>query len=52
MVLAAEMDRMGIVTADELGIDSLAKRTLQEMKANQSVIVGRGEIGAWTRLLG
>jgi hypothetical protein len=50
MVLAADMERMGVATADELGIDSLVERTVQEMSANQSVIVGRAEIGAWARL--
>ena len=50
MVLAADMERMGVATADELGADSLVERIVREMSANQSVIVGRAEIGAWTRL--
>jgi hypothetical protein len=44
------MERTGVVTADELGADSLVDRIAQEMSANQSVIVGRADIGAWTRL--
>lgn len=50
IVLAADIERTGVATADELGIDSLVDRIVQEMKASQSVIVGRAEIGAWTRL--
>jgi len=48
--LAAAMERTGVATADELGADSLIERITQEMSANQSVIVGRADIGAWARL--
>ena len=48
--LEAAMERTGVATAAELGADSLVDRIGQEMSANQSVIVGRAEIGAWTRL--
>jgi ubiquinone/menaquinone biosynthesis C-methylase UbiE len=48
--LAAAMERTGVATADELDADSLIERITQEMSANQSVIVGRADIGAWTRL--
>jgi ubiquinone/menaquinone biosynthesis C-methylase UbiE len=47
---AAAIERTGVATADELGADSLIERIVQEMNANQSVIVGRADIGAWTRL--
>ena len=50
VTLAAAMERTGVATADELGADSLIERITQEMSANQSVIVGRADIGAWTRL--
>jgi hypothetical protein len=50
ITLAAAMERTGVATADELGADSLIERIIQEMSANQSVIVGRADIGAWTRL--
>ena len=52
VVLVADMERMGVATAGEVGIDSLVERTVQEMSAKESVIVGRAEIGAWTRLPG
>jgi ubiquinone/menaquinone biosynthesis C-methylase UbiE len=48
--LAAAMERTGVATADELGADSLIERITREMNANQGVIVGRADIGAWTRL--
>ena len=48
--LEAAMERTGVATAAELGADSLVERIVREMSANQSVIVGRAEIGAWTRL--
>ena len=48
ITLAAAMERAGAATADELGADSLIERIIQEMSANQSVIVGRADIGAWT----
>lgn len=50
ITLAAAMERAGVATANELGADLLIERIIQEMSANQSVIVGRADIGAWTRL--
>jgi hypothetical protein len=50
VVLAADMERLGVATAGELGIETLFERIIQEMIAKQSVIFGRGEIGAWSRL--
>ncbi len=49
-VLAADIVRHGIATASELGIETLVERITQEMTANQSVIIGRAEIGAWSRV--
>jgi ubiquinone/menaquinone biosynthesis C-methylase UbiE len=50
MVLAADIERLGVATASELGIETLVERIIQEMVTNQSVIVGRAEIGAWSRV--
>jgi hypothetical protein len=50
VVLAAEIERLGVATAAELGADTLVERIVAEMTANQSVIIGRGEIGAWARV--
>jgi SAM-dependent methyltransferase len=48
MTLASEIERLGVATADEL--ESLAERIVQEMTKSQSVVVGRAEIGAWSRV--
>ncbi len=48
VVLAADIERLGVATASELGAETLVERILHEMEENQSVIVGRAEIGAWS----
>jgi len=48
--LAPEMERLGIATAGEVDIETLAERVLAEVTANSGVIVGRSEIGAWSRV--
>jgi SAM-dependent methyltransferase len=50
VVLAGDIERLGVATAGELGVDTLVERITHEMVANQSVIVGRAEIGAWSRV--
>jgi SAM-dependent methyltransferase len=50
VVLAADIERLGVATAAELGADTLVERIIAEMTANQSVIIGRAEIGAWSRV--
>jgi len=50
VVLAGDIERLGIATAAELGADTLVERIIQEMTANGSVIIGRAEIGAWSRV--
>jgi SAM-dependent methyltransferase len=49
LVLAPEIQRRGIATASELDIETLVERITKEMAAHQSIIVGRAEIGAWSR---
>jgi SAM-dependent methyltransferase len=46
--LAGEMERLGVATAAEIGLETLAERMISEAAANGSVIVGRFEIGAWS----
>ncbi len=48
--LAPEMERLGVTTAGEVEIETLAEQVLAEVIANSSVIIGRSEIGAWSRL--
>ena len=47
--LLPAMLRLGIATAEEVGIDTLAVRIREEMFASTATITGRAEIGAWTR---
>jgi ubiquinone/menaquinone biosynthesis C-methylase UbiE len=49
MIVADDIVRVGVATADEVQIETLFDRIVEEMKANRSVIVGRGEIGVWSR---
>ena len=51
-ILAAgvgDLERYGIATAADVDYPTLADRMLGEVIANDSVIIGRAEIGAWTR---
>jgi len=48
--LAPEMERLGVATAGEVESQTLAERVLAELIATSSVIVGRSEIGAWSRV--
>jgi hypothetical protein len=47
--LKAEMVRLG-VTASDFDFETLAERVLAEVVANESVVIGRSEIGAWSRI--
>jgi hypothetical protein len=48
VVMADEIVRLGLATSIELSADTLADRIIEELAAEQGVIVGRGEIGAWS----
>ena len=48
--IAPAMEQQGIATAAEVDVETLAARLKQEVTANASVIVGRSEIGVWTRV--
>jgi hypothetical protein len=48
--LLPEMERFGVATAGELGAETLFERMLGESISNASAIVGRSEIGAWSRV--
>jgi ubiquinone/menaquinone biosynthesis C-methylase UbiE len=49
-ILLPEMRRLGVATAAEIGVETLAERMINEAISNDSVIVGRLEIGAWCRV--
>lgn len=44
------MEDAGVTTAAEVGLETLAARMLHEAISNNSMIVGRYEVGAWTRV--
>ena len=47
--LAPAIERHGIATNAQIGLETLAERLKQEATEPGRVIVGRSEIGAWTR---
>jgi SAM-dependent methyltransferase len=47
--LAPVMERLAVATAGEVDVVTLADRVLAEVLASSSVLVGRSEIGAWSR---
>ena len=49
-ILVPTMERQGITTAAEADVATLAERLTVEVIDNGSVVVGRSEVGAWTRL--
>jgi hypothetical protein len=44
------MEQLGIATAEDLEIATLAQRLQQEVAASEHMIIGRSEIAAWSRL--
>jgi ubiquinone/menaquinone biosynthesis C-methylase UbiE len=48
--LLAEMERLGVATAADVGLDTLLARMRDEAIALSSVIVGTFQIGAWSRV--
>jgi hypothetical protein len=50
--LLPAMERLGVATKAEVGIETLADRLCAEVAAGGGVIVGRSEIGAWSWVLG
>ncbi len=48
--MSADMERLGVATAAEIGFDSLAQRMTAEAITNESVLVGYSQIGAWSRV--
>jgi ubiquinone/menaquinone biosynthesis C-methylase UbiE len=48
--LLPEMDRLGVATAADVGLDTLLARMRDEAIALSSVIVGTFQIGAWSRV--
>lgn len=41
------LERLGIVTADEVGSETLAQRMMDEAAATNSILVAQSNVGAW-----
>jgi hypothetical protein len=50
IAIVPAMEQHGIATAAEVDGDTLATRLVQEVAASGSVVLGRAEIGAWSRV--
>lgn len=48
--LLPEMERLGVATAADIDCETLVERMRNEAIASAGVIVGRSEIGAWSRV--
>jgi hypothetical protein len=44
------MERLGLATAAEVAVDTLADRLQREVAAGGGIVIGRTEIGAWSRV--
>jgi SAM-dependent methyltransferase len=49
-VLLPEIERLGLATAAEIRIDTLFERLRQQVVETDTVVVGRSEVGVWTRI--
>lgn len=49
-ILEGDIERLGIATAHEIGVETLVERITQELRETRGVIIGRGEIGAWAKV--
>jgi SAM-dependent methyltransferase len=50
VTLLPEMERLGVASAAEVGLDSLLDRLLEETIAGPSVIIGLSQVAAWCRV--
>jgi len=48
--LLPDMERLGVATATEVGIETLAGRMRKEIATSGSVVTRHSEIGAWSRV--
>jgi len=48
-ILVPEMERLGVATAAEVGLESLVERISAEINARSSVVFGHSQIAAWVR---
>lgn len=49
VTLLPDIERLGLVAPGEIDPETLADQVIAEVAARGSIIVGRSEIGAWSR---
>lgn len=47
--LLPTIQAQGVATATEVGIETLTQRLLEEVSDLGATVIGRSEVGAWTR---
>jgi hypothetical protein len=52
VVMLPAMEQRGIATSADVGTDTLSERLLKEVAAGSGIVIGRAEIGAWSKLVG
>lgn len=48
--LLPAMEATGVATASEVGRDTLTQRLIHEVRETSATVIGRSEVGAWSRL--
>jgi hypothetical protein len=48
--LLPDMERLGVASADDVGLETLLERMSQEAVAHASVVIGHYQVGAWSRV--
>jgi ubiquinone/menaquinone biosynthesis C-methylase UbiE len=50
IVMVPAMEQHGVATSADVGSDTLADRLIQEVASGGGIVIGRAEIGAWSRV--
>lgn len=50
ITLQSAMEKHGVATSADVGPDTIADRLVQEVASRRGIVVGRAEIGAWSRV--
>ena len=49
IVMLPAMEKYGIATSADVGSTTIAKRLIQEIELGGGLVIGRAEVGAWSR---